>query len=379
MTLFLYVLRLLSAGVVVSVGGMFFIAIPGIVVSAVHTLGGVSMSALIGYLPIVVVDLVPYLMPIGFLLALVATYGRLAADNEWTAINMAGFHPVRMMLPAALVALVLGGVSHYLATEVSPGLAFERKQYLATTLVKSFKDVNPGRTEVAIGDFYLSARSRDPGTNVFRNVTIYVPAELELGADKKKQEAKDKQKEKDNDKPTMAGRTVLADVAEFSFSGETMRVDLKRARTADDGHDRQAEFVTISIDIDALLEVKSKNRADWRYQSSRELRRMLAEGRVPERSLRSAEYELHRRDSMTATYLLFLLLGVPTGLLLRRGTQLGALAAAVCYALAYYLLSIRLSKTLANWGTIPPAVGAWATVTLGSIAGLFLCWRAFRR
>ena len=370
MTLFLYVLQLLSAAVVVSAGGLFFIAIPGIVVSAVHTLGGVNMAALLGFLPIVLVDLVPYLLPIGFLLALVSTYGRLAGDNEWTAISMAGVHPVRMVWPAVVVALLLGGFSHWLSTEISPGLSFVKREYSRSILINSFRNVNPGRTEVAFNDFYLSAQSRDPGSNTFREVTIHLPATARNTGEKPAKGAKTE---------SHAGRTIFADVATFSFPGESMRVDLERPRSADEGNDVQVGHFTFEVDLDDLLQIKPKDRTQWRYQTSRELSRMLANGEVLEKDIDLATYEWHRRNTLTATYFMFILLGVPTGLLLRRGTQLGALAAAVGYALLYYLLSIRLGKTLSGWGTIPPAVGAWATTMLGSAAGLFLCWKAFRK
>jgi lipopolysaccharide export system permease protein len=88
---------------------------------------------------------------------------------------------------------------------------------------------------------------------------------------------------------------------------------------------------------------------------------------------------VHRRYALSATCLLFLILGAPTGLILRRGTQLGALAAGVGYALLYYLLSMRFGKTLGESGTIPEWVAAWSTTVLGALAGLFLLARAVVR
>jgi lipopolysaccharide export LptBFGC system permease protein LptF len=365
-TLILYLLRLLSAAVVVSAGGLFFIAIPGAVVGAVQRLGGSNMMALLGFMPLVLVDLVPYLLPIGFLLAVVATYGRLAADNEWTAINMAGIHPLRMMLPGLIIACVLGGVSHWLTNEVSPGLGFAKREYARKILIESFRDVNPGRTEVAFRDFYLSAQSRDPESKVFRDVTIHVPSKARRsGATTIADEA---------------GWTVIADIAEFTFHDSLMRIDLTRARSADnEGHAVRLGHSAVEVDIDELLQLKPSSSRAWRFKDSTELARMIDDGEVPEAELRGAVFALHDRRAMTATYVLFLLLGVPTGLLLRRGTQLGALAAAVGYALLYYLLEMRLGKTMASWGMMPPGLAAWATSILGGIAGVWLCWRAFRR
>ena len=82
---------------------------------------------------------------------------------------------------------------------------------------------------------------------------------------------------------------------------------------------------------------------------------------------------------MSASMLLFFLLGAPTGLILRRGTRLGALAIAVGYALAYYLLSMRLGKQLAFSETLPPAMAAWLTTAIGTLLGVFLMRKATRR
>ena len=364
-TLILYVLRQLSAAVVVSAAGLFFIAIPPVVVGAVQKLGGGHMLALLGFMPLVLVDLVPYLLPIGFLLALVATYGRLAADNEWTAISMAGIHPLRMMIPALAIACVLGGVSHWLTTEISPGLSFAKREYARSVIVASLSDMNAGHTEFAYGDFYLSAQSRDPKSNTFRGVTIHLPENWRRGGG--------------SANAPEAGMTVIADIAEFTFKAGVMRIDLTRPRSADESHAAHVTHIAAEVGVDELLQAKRSHDRGWRWMRSGEVESALAAGEIPEDEVREAIFELNDRRTMTATYFLFLLLGVPTGLLLRRGTQLGALAAAVGYALLYYFLSMRLGKTLSGWGMVPPALAAWATTCIGSIAGLLLCWKAFRR
>ena len=65
------------------------------------------------------------------------------------------------------------------------------------------------------------------------------------------------------------------------------------------------------------------------------------------------------------------------GLLMRRGTQLGALAVAVGIALVYYLLSMRLGQQLATSNMLPPLLCAWAVNTTGLVVGLVLCRKAF--
>ena len=100
---------------------------------------------------------------------------------------------------------------------------------------------------------------------------------------------------------------------------------------------------------------------------------------MPEHDVRKAWLAVHHRIAIACACLLFLLLGVPTGLILRRGTQLGALASAVGYALAYYVLSMRLGKALGESGALPPWVGAWATTGIGLVVGVVLARKAALR
>ena len=93
MTLQLYVLRQLLFSFLFSLGGIALLVFPSVAVQAVHKMQGVSPTTILQYMPLVLVDLVPYLLPMAFLLAVVATFGRIAADRELVAINMSDTHP----------------------------------------------------------------------------------------------------------------------------------------------------------------------------------------------------------------------------------------------------------------------------------------------
>jgi lipopolysaccharide export LptBFGC system permease protein LptF len=85
------------------------------------------------------------------------------------------------------------------------------------------------------------------------------------------------------------------------------------------------------------------------------------------------------RMAVGATCLAFILLGVPTGILMRQGTRMAALAVAVGYAILYWLLALRLGKELGTAGVVAPWIGAWGPVVISALAGAGLCWKAFRR
>lgn len=377
MTLERYVLRQLAVGMAFAVAAMAFIAVPGILVQAFHKLSGVGMASILGFLPLVLIDLVPYLLPIGFLLAVVATFGRMAADNEWTAILMAGIHPLRVLAPAAAFALVLSGLLYVLATEFSPLTKFRQRDYTKSSVVRLLRSLSPGRTELKFGDFYLSSRARDPlNRNRFEQVFIHVPKQGEQLA-----------------------QLVYATSAQFETDGATMTIDLTWPRWVGAGIDARLSNTRLQLDLDQLFEVDAGRRHEWRYQTSRELARRLArtedvlardgpqgmagktaaDGYVLPNELAKVRYELHARRALAAACPMFLLLGAATGLFLRRGSQLSAFAAAVLYALAYYLLSMRLGKGLVASQAVPQWLAAWGATIAGTLLGALMCWRALRR
>jgi lipopolysaccharide export LptBFGC system permease protein LptF len=372
-----YILRQLLTGFVFSAGGMLFVAIPGILVGAIQKLGGVGIQALMGFLPLVIVELVPYLVPIALLLTIVSTYGRLAADNEWTAMVMAGVHPLRMLLPGALLAVGLALPLQWVMTDVAPGLNFAKNNYAKTSVMRALRTMSPGKTELRFKDFYMSARSRDAqNRNRFEQVFMHLP------------ETRD-----------AAAQTLLAKTAEFSFDADEMVVELTAPRWISGPQDARVGNARLRAPLDALFPTDVSRRVAWKYQRSGELAERVErtldkletdgkqaldstteeQGYIPAKDLNAARFEVHSRNTVAASCVMFLLLGVATGLTLRSGAQLGALATGVGYALAYYLLSMRFGKGLALHGSVPQWLAAWAVTMVGTIVGLVLCWRALRR
>ena len=354
-TLQLYILRQLLVGILFSVGGMMFIALPGLVVNAVARVGSVGMAAVIGFMPLILLDLLPYILPIGFLLSVVATYGRLAADNEWTAMCMAGISPYRLALPGLTVAVLASAGTHYLVSYVAPGARFEKHHYLRSRVVERFKDMPPGKTELHFGGFYINARRPPLEQNVLLDVFIFVPG-------------------KDDEE----GQSIVADRLTLDFTETEMIIKLGNARRVFMDQDTFTEEIIITRDLDQMFKTADHERVQWKFQTTPVVWERLARGEVPEKDLSRARFELHSRYATAMTCILFMLLGMPTGLILRRGTQLGALAAAVVYALIYQVLSVHLGKELGMNGPWPEWAGAWVTTFIGLVFGIFLFRKAVR-
>lgn len=347
-----YVLRQLLVAFAFAVGGMLFVALPGIAVAASHRLAGVDTQAILLFIPLLMLGLVPYILPLGFLLAVVVTYGRLAADNEWTAMRLTGANPLRMCLAPLLMAVLCSFGTEWLIGTKLPHVKTDQKRYSLEALRDTIVNLSPGRTELHLGEFYLQSQYREG--NDFINTLIHIPRDR-------------------------GSLTVLAQRVAISIQGSVMLIRMSDARIAHGSISFTSQNPEVRLDLDKLIKTERRGLAGTRYRTTRELRAGLAAGDYDEEQQATVRYEIHQRYAMATTFVMFLLLGIPTGLLLRRGTQLAALSVAVGYALLYYTLSLRLTKDLANLQVIPPELGAWSVSIAGTLAGLLLLRKALRQ
>ncbi|MAF64318.1 MAG: hypothetical protein CMJ84_01490 [Planctomycetes bacterium] len=350
-----YILRMLGLAFLFAAGSMLFVALPGIAVGAVHRLPGVSTVAVLTFLPMAVAAFVPYVLPVSFLLAVVATYGRLAVDNEWTAIQMAGRNPYRMLAPAASLALILSAGIYFLNSQALPWLLHYQRSFQVSVLQDSIRNLSPGQTEVQFGDFYLASNHREE--NTFHDVFLEVPDPESKGGT----------------------RSLVAHSARFEFTDELMTIHLRNVEFMREGGRGRIEYTRTDIPLVDLIPPSRANYEKARYKSSRRLSEELAAGSLDAVTQRKYTYALHKRVTNAVTCLLFILLGVPTGILLRRSTQLAAMAVAVGYAILYWVSSLRLGEELAESGALAPAIGAWGPLAVWLGIAAFMTHRAFRR
>ena len=353
MTLQLYILRQLLISLGFAIAGIGLIVLPTIAIQAIHKLGAVSVVAVFRYLPLVMVELVPYLLPMAFLLAVVGTYGRLAAERELVAIRMAGIHPVRMCLPGFLIAIGLSLWTNHLLASVSPDWKYVQRNFLRQAQRDTFESLGAGKTEIEFGDCSLKAARRDG--NRFHDVLLHLTNE-------------------DGDQVT-----VTAAMAELRIEDDNLYVVWNDARVLGQNLRLYVEAPFWSRPLDELFPFAVKDRSVPKYMRSAELREGLRSEELTPEARRDFTFEIQRRHALSVTYLLFLILGVPTGIMLRSSTQLGAFTGAVGYSFLYYVLALRLGKELALAGHVSPFVAAWTTDGIFLAAGLVLAYRALWR
>ena len=393
LTLQLYILRQLVLSLAFALAGIAVLVVPSAAIQAIHRLQGGSLLALLDYMPLVLVDLVPYVLPMAFLLGVVATFGRLAADKELIASAMAGMHPARTLLPGLLVAVLFALLTNWMLGYVSPDLKFQTRDFVRAAQSDSFRATLAGRTEMDLERFFLKAKSAE-GLRKLDVILNYSP--------------------KGGPSVRVRAREVSLDIGE-----DCLTMHLKGAQSLNEGSEIESESPSFRVPWDELFPPEPKPRNRAKYFTTSELREVIAgkglnrgrqrdavqrihrnhapsalcllfrttqlaaatEGDRVDAENRRREFifEIHRRQALSASCILFLLLGVPTGIMLRSGTQLGAFTGAMGYAFLYYVLAFRLGKTLAGWDVLPPVFAAWSTNLLFLAMGIVLSYRTLWR
>ncbi len=354
MTLQLYLFRQVAVALGVALGCLGLALFPPSVLSALSRLGGVGMGVILGYLPYVVIELAPYLLPMSFLLAIIAMFSRMAANGEWVAIQMSRIHPLRTALPGFLIAVVLSAASFFCLHDYFPTLRLKQEDYKRSAALKVIEDLLPGRTTIQVGAF--SVAGRDRVGNRFEDVVVRLPP---LG-----------------DEP---GRRIVASAAELSVVDDAIQIAFLDAHTTTDTTRARSKGVFINVPLDLLLTVDRANPLRPRHMRSSAIRAGLEQGTLPEEDRLVFQYEIERRNALTACYLVFLALGIPTGLRLKTESMLGALGATALYACVYYVFSLRIGKSVVLAESLPVWIGAWAANAIGLLVALFFIFRWRRR
>lgn len=115
------------------------------------------------------------------------------------------------------------------------------------------------------------------------------------------------------------------------------------------------------------------------YLTSKDIQAELKQGVDDRQRDTLLRFELQYRMAMASIYLVFLGIGAPTGVILRKGTQLGALAVAIGFGLLYYVLSVELGRDIGRSGKVEPWVGAWFVPIVGSISAWIMMQRSLKR
>jgi len=134
-----------------------FVLLLGFSIQLLHK--GLDVPSLFSVLPYMALYTLPHALPTSLLTATVMSYGRLSADNEITAIKVAGIHLHNLVTPVIIVGVFFSILTLYLNAEILPKSYFKVRQLqekavkrvLATHFITAKKKIDFYPYQIFIG------------------------------------------------------------------------------------------------------------------------------------------------------------------------------------------------------------------------------------
>ncbi|MBS1805891.1 MAG: LPS export ABC transporter permease LptG [Acidobacteria bacterium] len=296
-------------------------------------------------------------IPMAVLVGILLGLSRLAADSEIIAMRASGlgvWYFVRVASVVAVGGTLLGLANSLFVTPRANRSILEMEQELATSQA-SF--------EIQPHVFYED----------FRNAVLYV------------QQVRGGTGASNWDKVFMAdlsdpGNPIITTAESATVVSDSSQELLMRLRNGSrhetiSGQPQQYNVSTFSqTDLPLTLSPQSEThlgRLDTAIYAL-PMHELLARTRGPD--ARKYALELHTRFSYPAACLVLMLVGVPLGIISRRGGKSSGLVFTILLVLVYYVLSY-IGIALSKQGKLSPFVGVWMANLIFAIAGVFLLWQ----
>ncbi|MCC6794664.1 MAG: LptF/LptG family permease [Candidatus Hydrogenedentes bacterium] len=117
--------------------------------------------------------LVAYLIPVAFMMGILLAFGRLAQNNEITAMKAAGIPLKRLVLPVVIVGALLSVLTFFLQDRVQPqAIARANKLIFEELPQRVTLDVLPVGVMKEFGGVRVYFNDRDPATKLLRDIVV---------------------------------------------------------------------------------------------------------------------------------------------------------------------------------------------------------------
>ena len=350
-----YIFRELLISFILTCLSFTLVMFLGAALQQIHRFEELGFGFVVAVAPYLVPFLLAFTVPISTLAAATIVYGRLAADNEILAMRASGIHPWRVMAPA----IALGaGLSLFLLVfneRVVPEAKHQTKVLTRKALLSVLRAPPPGPNAVLnlSSQFRITYEEFDRAAHAFENIHVIELGDYGLKA-----------------REFSARRGVL----EFADETKPPVIHLEYAECVvfrptggPDGYTRHEIFRTkawhdLPLLVSDLFGQPRRVREMDRLQIADLLREeRSADGRRTASGFEVTELvmELHRRIAAAFGPLVFVLIGAPVGILVRRSSKVGGLAAALPGLLVYYGLTL-MGESMADQGTLLGPALAWA-------------------
>ncbi len=343
-------------------------------------------------------------IPMSVLVGTIIAFGRLASDNEITALKSNGINIYTMMKPVILLAILLSLFMVYFNNHILPDSNYKLKNLLIKIHARRpASELKPGIfTKMRFYNFYF--HDKDEETGLMNQVVIYdrndrkIPrsiiakkGEIEfynggnsLIATLYDGEIHERAEENPDEYTTISFKKYKIDIPDLGvkvsrertahrgdreMSSKDMKekiaqLDRKRQAKIDDLHKYQKQF-----------EAKSTDKNKTNQRDSRRAKHLIKLRKQRIKSITTDIYryqvEIEKKYSIAFACLVFIMIGAPIGMMTRTHSIGVGFAISTIIFVIYYV-SLYGGEELADRMIISPFIGMWISNIIFSIIGIYL-------
>lgn len=323
---------------------------------------GVPLSQIIKVFGYILPTFLEMTVPMGLLLAVLLSFGRMSADSEIVALKTSGISLYQMMVPVMLFTIVVYVLSFLVAAYARP--------WGNVGLKTSLYEIAKTRASAGLQERVFN--------DDFAGLVIYVehvhpPGDQLSGiliADSR---------DPDQRNTVTAKHGVL--VGDESTHHVTLRLNDGNIHTFVQGEQsyQKTDFTVydVTLDLAVALAKFSSSEKTPKEMTLGELRSAIATKRTAGANANELLVEFHRKFALPFACLVFGLIAVPLGLQPVRAVRSRGFSVSLGLLFVYYLL-LTAGETMAEKGTVPPIVGLWMPNAFFTLLGLALFQAAAR-
>ncbi len=303
-------------------------------------------------------------VPMAVLMACLIAYGRMAGDMEIVALKASGVSVIRLMRPMLFVGIIIGLFTFYFMDQVLPDFNYRNK--LLTISIRRKKPniaVKEGIFTKELSKQTILVREINNVSGMQYQVKIF-----------------------DDTNPAQPA-TVVADSAMLTYI-DTLGMyqyhlysgEIHQMKTEEPEAYETLEFVESIFRINSpeqMLHLRERG-----YRGDRELGLEGLSRRIEElrnrpnadqlvKQINRYRVEYHKKYAIPAATVVFVLIGAPLGIKLRKGGAGSSVVLAVTFFLVYWIFLIG-GEDLADRNVVHPAVAMWAPNVLLGLLGVWL-------
>ena len=313
----------------------------------------IGLVTLLEIVPLIAAGTASWAIVISVPPAATLVYGRLSADNEIDAMRISGIPTRRMLVPGLFFSMFACMLSYSVVENAAPAANYAKRMLIRDFSIRLLKSPPPGVQHFPFGQFELTYLDCTEGVMRLPHLTQYV-----------------------NGRPVTvyhaeSGRAIIE-------PGKPIRMAMNRWTSVTT--DPEGRETLASAENEAQIDLK--------------LDEFLDAGIRPEH-LSGSELWAHihrmprggKRTWMLSTYysrfaqglapFSLVLVSIPIGIYVRKGSRLAGLGTALP-PLLLYIVAFFIFQGMGENERIPPQVGAFAPDAILALLGATLAWRVCR-